>query len=95
MLDNRHQNFNVISEALEVLLNVATTTTQADRMAEINAGLTNKLKKAQGLAREYYNKYYLDIEFKAGNPIILRYINIKAKRINKKLYYKKLGLYHI
>ena len=64
-------------------------------MVEINAGLTDKLKKARELARKYYNKYYLDIEFKAGDPIILKYTNIKTKRINKKLNYKKLGLYYI
>ena len=64
-------------------------------MAEINTGLTNKLKKAQELAQKYYNKYYLNVEFKAGDPEILRYINIKTKRTNKKLNYKKLGLYHI
>ena len=64
-------------------------------MAEINAGLTNKLKKAQELAQKYYNKYYLDIKFKAGDPIILTYTNIKTKKINKKLNYKKLGPYNI
>ena len=64
-------------------------------MAEINAGLTDKLKKARELAQKYYNKYYLNIEFKAGDPIILKYTNIKTKRTNKKLNYKKLGPYYI
>ena len=77
-LDSRHQNFNIISEAPGALLNIATTTTHTDRITEINAGLTNKLKKAQELARKYYNKYYLNIKFKAGDPIMLRYINIKT-----------------
>ena len=47
-------------------------------MAEINAGLTDKLKRARELAQKYYNKHYLNIEFKAGDPIILRHINIKT-----------------
>ena len=64
-------------------------------MVEINAGLTNKLKKARELAQKYYNKHHLNIKFKAGDSIILRYTNIKTKRINKKLNYKKLGPYHI
>ena len=64
-------------------------------MAEINTGLTDKLKKVQELAQKYYNKYYLDVEFKAEGSIILRYTNIKIKRINKKLNYKKLGPYYI
>ena len=64
-------------------------------MVKINAGLTNKLKKTRELAQKYYNKYYLNVEFKAGDPIILRYINIKIKRTNKKLNYKKLGPYYI
>ena len=64
-------------------------------MVEINAELTNKLKKTQELAQKYYNKHYLNIEFKAGDFIILRYTNIKTKRTNKKLNYKKLGPYHI
>ena len=54
-------------------------------MAEINIELINKLKKTQELAQKYYNKYYLNIKFKVGDPIILRYINIKIKRINKKI----------
>ena len=57
-------------------------------MAEINAGLTDKLKKTRELVQKYYNKHYLNIEFKAGDPIILRYIN-------KNLNYKKLGPYYI
>ena len=64
-------------------------------MAEINAGLTDKLKKIQKLAQKYYNKYYLNIEFKTGDPVILRYINIKTKRTNKIFNYKKLGLYYM
>ena len=64
-------------------------------MAEINIGLTNKLKKVQELAQKYYNKYYLNIKFKAGDLIILRHTNIKTKKTNKKLNYKKLGPYHI
>ena len=64
-------------------------------MAEINAGLTNKLKKTRELAQKYYNKYYLNIKFKAEDPVILKYINIKTKRTNKKLNYKKLGPYYI
>ena len=95
MSNSRHQNFNIISKAPGVPLNIITTTTHADRMAEINAGLTNKLKKARELARKYYNKYYFNIEFKAGDSIILKYTNIKIKRINKKLNYKKLGPYYI
>ena len=65
-------------EAPGALLNIITAITYADRMAEINAGLTDKLKKTQELAQKYYNKYYLNIEFKVGDPIILRYINIKT-----------------
>ena len=64
-------------------------------MAEINTGLTDKLKKIRELARKYYNKYYLNIEFKVGDLIILKYTNIKTKRTNKKLNYKKLGPYYI
>ena len=82
-------------EASGVPLNIATTTTRANRMAEINIGLINKLKKARELAQKYYNKYYLNIEFKAGDPIILRYTNIKTKKTNKKLNYKKSGPYYI
>ena len=82
-------------EALGVSLNIITATAYADRMAEINAGLTDKLKKARELARKYYNKYYLNVGFKVGDLIILRYTNIKIKRINKKLNYKKLGPYYI
>ena len=78
-----------------IFLNIITTTTHADRIAEINAELTNKLKKVQKLARKYYNKYHLNIEFKVEDPVILRYINIKIKRTNKKLNYKKLGPYYI
>ena len=95
MLNGRHQNFNIIPEAPGVLLNITTTTTHADYIAKINAGLTDKLKKAQELTQKYYNKYYLDIEFKTGDTIILRHTNIKTKRTNKKLNYKKLGPYHI
>ena len=93
--DGRHQNFNIMPEVLGVFLNIATTTTHANRMVEINAGLMNKLKKVWELAQKYYNKHYLNIEFKAGDPIILKYINIKIKRINKKLNYKKLDPYYI
>ena len=64
-------------------------------MAEINVGLMDKLKKARELAQKYYNKHYLNIEFKAGDPVILKYINIKTKRTNKKISYKKLGHYYI
>ena len=64
-------------------------------MAEINAGLMDKLKKTWELARKYYNKHYLNIEFKIGDPVILKYTNIKTKRINKKLNYKKLSPYYI
>ena len=77
MLNGRHQNFNIMPEALGALLNIITITAHADYMAEINAGLTDKLKKVRDLARKYYNKYYLDVEFEAGDPIILRYTNIK------------------
>ena len=48
--DGRHQNFNIIPEVLGALLNIIITTTHADHMAEINAGLTDKLKKTQELA---------------------------------------------
>ena len=95
VLDGYHRNFNIILEASGVSLNIVTTTTHADRIAEINAGLTNKLKRIRELAQKYYNKYYLNIEFKAGDSIILRHTNIKTKKINKKLNYKKLGPYHI
>ena len=95
VLNGRHQNFNIISEVLGVSLNITITTAHVDFMAEINIGLTNKLKKVRELAQKYYNKHYLNIEFKAGDSVILRYINIKIKRINKKLNYKKLGPYHI
>ena len=94
-LDGRHQNFNVMPKALRIFLNITTATTHADHIAEINAGLTDKLKKVRELAQKYYNKYYLNIEFKAGDFIILRHTNIKTKKINKKLNYKKLGPYHI
>ena len=65
-------------EAPGALLNIATATTHADRIIEINAGLINKLKKARELARKYYNKHYLNVEFKVGDPIILRHTNIKT-----------------
>ena len=64
-------------------------------MAEINTGLIDKLKKVQELAQKYYNKYYLNVEFKAEDFIILKHTNIKTKKTNKKLNYKKLGLYYI
>ena len=35
------------------------------------------------------------MKFEVGDPIILKYTNIKTKRINKKLNYKKSGPYHI
>ena len=76
--DGRHQNFNIIFEAPGVLLNIITATAHADRIVEINTGLMDKLKKAWELARKYYNKYYLNIEFEVGDPIILRYTNIKT-----------------
>ena len=95
MLDGRHQNFDIIPEAPGVSLNIITITTHADRMAEINVGLTDKLKKARDLAQKYYNKYYLNVEFKVGDLIILKHINIKTKRTNKKLNYKKLDPYYI
>ena len=60
-----------------------------------NIGLINKLKKTQELAQKYYNKHYLNIKFKAGDPVILKYTNIKTKRINKKFKYKILGPYYI
>ena len=78
-----------------VFLNIITTTTYADHIAEINTGLTNKLKKTRELVQDYYNKYYLNIKFKAGDPVILNYTNIKTKKTNKKLNYKKLGPYYI
>ena len=64
-------------------------------MVKINTGLTDKLKKARELAQKYYNKYYLNIEFEAEDLIILKYTNIKIKRFNKKLNYKKLSPYYI
>ena len=76
--DGRHQNFNIIPEAPGALLNITTTTTHTDRIAEINAGLTDKLKKVRELARKYYNKHYLNIEFEAEDFIILRHTNIKT-----------------
>ena len=76
-LNGRHQNFDIIPKAPGALLNITITTTYANRIAEINAGLTDKLKKAQKLAQKYYNKYHLNIKFKVGDPIILRHINIK------------------
>ena len=94
-LDSWHQNFDVIPEALRVLLNIITTTTHADRMAEIKTGLTNKLEKVRELTWKHYNKYYLNVEFKVGDSVILKHTNIKTKRTNKKLNYKKLGPYHI
>ena len=54
-------------------------------MAEINAGLTNKLKKARELAQKYYNKYYLNVKFKTEDSIILKHTNIKINKINKNL----------
>ena len=95
VLNGRHQNFNIISEAPGVLLNIITTITHANHITKINAGLTDKLKKIQKLAQKYYNKYYLNIKFKIGDPVILKYTNIKIKKINKKLNYKKLGPYYI
>ena len=95
VLDGRHQNFNIISEAPGVPLNITTATTHANRIAEINAELTDKLKKARELARKYYNKYYLNIKFEAGDPVILKYTKIKIKRTIKKFNYKKLGPYYI
>ena len=65
-------------EAPGALLNIIITTTHADYIAEINAELINKLKKTQELARKYYNKYYLNIEFEAGDLIMLRHTNIKT-----------------
>ena len=94
-MDSRHQIFNIISKVPGVPLNIIIITAHADHIVEINVGLTNKLKKAQELAQKHYNRYYLNIEFKAGDPVILRYTNIKTKKINKKLNYKKLGPYHI
>ena len=82
-------------EAPGVLLNIIIITAYADCMVEINVGLVDKLRKAQELAQKYYNKYHLDVKFEIGDPVILRYINIKTKRINKKLNYKKLGPYYI
>ena len=78
-----------------ILLSVITTTTHADRMVKINTGLTDKLKKIWELAQKYYNKYYLNVEFKIEDSIIVKYTNIKTKRINKKLNYKKSGPYYI
>ena len=78
MSDDQHQNFNIILKAPGALLNIITTTAHANRIAEINAGLTNKLKKTRKLAQKYYNKYYLNIEFEAGDSIILRHTNIKT-----------------
>ena len=95
VLNSRHQNFDVMPEAPGVFLNIVIAITHANCMAEINAGLINKLKKTQELAQKYYNKYYLNIKFKVEDLIILKYTNIKTKRINKKLNYKKLGPYHI
>ena len=94
-MDGQHQNFNIILEASGALLNILTTTIYTNRIAEINAGLTDKLKNAQELARKYYNKYYLNIKFKAKDSIILKYTNIKIKKTNKKLNYKKSGPYYI
>ena len=78
MSDGRHQNFDIMPEVLGALLNIITTTAHADRIAEINAGLTDKLKKVRELVRKYYNKHHLNVEFKVGDPIILRYTNIKT-----------------
>ena len=72
-LNSWYRNFNIISKAPGVFLNIITTITHADYMAEINVGLINKLKKTQELAQKYFNKYYLNIEFKAGDFIILRH----------------------
>ena len=87
VLNSRHQNFNIIFEAPGVSLNIIIITAYADRVIKINVGLTDKLKKTRELAQKYYSKYRLDIKFKAGDPIILRYTNIKTKRTNKKLNY--------
>ena len=64
-------------EAPGALLNIITATTHANHIAEINIGLTDKLKKVRELAQKYYNKYYLNIKFEIGDPIILKYTNIK------------------
>ena len=82
-------------ETLGVSLNIITTTAHADRITEINTELTDKLKKARELAQKYYNKHHLNVEFKIGDPIILKYTNIKTKTTNKKFNYKKLSPYHI
>ena len=76
--DGRHQNFNIMPEALGVLLNIITATAHADHITEINTGLTDKLKKVQKLAQKYYNKYYLNIKFEAEDSIILKHTNIKT-----------------
>ena len=84
-----------MSKTPGVFLNIITTTTYANHITKINAGLIDKLKKTQEVARKYYNKHYLNVKFKTEDPIILRYINIKIKKTNKKLNYKKLSPYHI
>ena len=84
-----------MSEAPGVSLNIITTTAYADRLTEINTGLTDKLRKTQELAQKYYNKYYLNVKFKVRDFIILKYTSIKIEMINKKLNYKKLGPYYI
>ena len=94
-MDSRYQNFNIIFKVLGVSLNIITTTTHADRIAEINVGLINKLKKTWELVQKYYNKYYLNIEFKVEDSVILEYTNIKTNKTNKKFNYKKLGSYYI
>ena len=64
MLNSRHRNFDIMPKAPEILFNIITTTIFADYIAEINAGLTEKLKKTRELAQKYYNKYHLDISLR-------------------------------
>ena len=64
-------------------------------MAKIKNTLINKLSRAWETMRKYYNKYYLNIKFKEGDAVILKYINIRPKKGRKKLGYKKLELYTI
>ena len=64
-------------------------------MAEIKNTLIDKLSRAWETMRKHYNKHYLNIKFKEGDAVMLRYTNIRPKKGRKKLGYKKLEPYFI
>ena len=82
-------------EISRLILDEATAIIYADYIAEISIILIKKLKHIYKAMRKYYNKYYLDMEFEQSDPIMLKHINVKIKRSNRKLDYKKFGFYYI